>query len=82
MEQSKRMSGAAAAGNVTPTPVTTFYIQVTYTQCCGSWMFIPDPGSTSKNLSILIQKIVFNALGNMILVVHPGSRSRIRILIC
>ncbi len=34
----------------------------------GSGMFIPDPGSTSKNLSI------FN-LGNMIRDVHPGSGS-------
>jgi hypothetical protein len=36
---------------------------------------IPDPGSTSKNLSILTQKIVFEAPGNMIRVVHPGSGS-------
>jgi hypothetical protein len=38
---------------------------------------IPDPGSgyASKNLSILTQKIV-SKLGNMIPVVHAGSRSR------
>ncbi len=40
---------------------------------------IPDPnflypGSASKNLSILAQKNGFQALGNTILVVHPGSR--------
>jgi hypothetical protein len=31
------------------------------------------PVSTLKNLSILTQKIVFEALGNMIRAVHPGS---------
>jgi hypothetical protein len=36
---------------------------------------IPDPGSASKNLSILTQKIGFYALGNMIRVVNPGSGS-------
>jgi hypothetical protein len=41
--------------------------------------FIPDPnffhpGSTSKNLIILTPKSCFKALGNMIRVVHPGSR--------
>jgi hypothetical protein len=66
-------------------------------QCCGSGMFIlnpgsdffpsriPDPnclhpGSSSKNLSILTpkkQKNGFQALKNMIRVVHPGSRIRI-----
>jgi hypothetical protein len=35
---------------------------------------IPDPGSASKNLSILTQNNGFYAVGNMILVVHPGSR--------
>ena len=35
---------------------------------------IPDPGSSSKNLSVLTQKNCFQALGNMIRVVHPGSR--------
>ncbi len=39
---------------------------------------IPDPGTASRNLSILSQKNGFYALGNMIRVVHP--RSRIRIL--
>jgi hypothetical protein len=38
-----------------------------------------DPGSTSKNLSILTQKTDFEALGNMIRVVRPGSRIRILI---
>jgi hypothetical protein len=42
---------------------------------------IPDPGSASKNLSILTPKNGFYALRNMILVYHPGSRSQIRILI-
>ncbi len=40
---------------------------------------IPDPGSSSKNLSILTpkkQKNGFLALKNMIRVVHPGSRIR------
>jgi hypothetical protein len=40
---------------------------------------IPDPGSSSKNLSILTPKkakIWFQALKNMIWVVHPGSRFR------
>ncbi len=40
---------------------------------------IPDPGSASKNLSILILKKPkngFSALENMIRVVHPGSRIR------
>jgi hypothetical protein len=48
----------------------------------GSGMFIPDPifsildpGSTSKNLTILLQKNCFQALGNMIRVDHPGSGS-------
>jgi hypothetical protein len=36
---------------------------------------IPDPGSISKNLSILTKKNVFYTLGNMIRVVHPGSGS-------
>jgi hypothetical protein len=35
---------------------------------------IPDPGSASNNLSILTQG--FQALGNMIRVVHPGSGTR------
>jgi hypothetical protein len=44
-------------------------------QCC-----IPDPnffypGSASNNLIILTSKIGFQALGNMIRVVHPGSGS-------
>jgi hypothetical protein len=43
-------------------------------------VFIPDPGSASKNLSILLQKKPkkngFQALENMIRVVHPGSRIR------
>ncbi len=40
---------------------------------------IPDPGSASKNLSILTQKKKngFKALENMIRVVHPGSWIRI-----
>jgi hypothetical protein len=42
----------------------------------GSEFFLP--GSTSKNLSISTQKIV-SALGNMIRVVHSGSRIRILI---
>ncbi len=45
---------------------------------CLSWILIfpiPDPGSASKNLSILTQKICFQPLGNMIRVVHPGSGS-------
>ncbi len=41
---------------------------------------IQDPGSTSKNLSILTQKNGFEALENMIRVFHPGSGSRIWIL--
>jgi hypothetical protein len=40
---------------------------------------IPDPGSTPKNLSILTPKNCFQALRNMIWVVHPGSGSRILI---
>jgi hypothetical protein len=32
------------------------------------------PGSPLKNLSILTKKMVSQALGNMIRVVHPGSR--------
>jgi hypothetical protein len=40
---------------------------------------IPDPGSASKNLSILTPKNCFYALGNMIRVVDPGSGSRNRI---
>ncbi len=48
-------------------------------QCCGSVMFIQDPGSEffpsrilPKNLSTLTQKIVVSKLlGNMIRVVHP-----------
>ena len=36
---------------------------------------ISDPGSASKNLSILIQKNGFWALGNMIRIVHPWSGS-------
>jgi hypothetical protein len=45
-------------------------------------MFFPDPDSGSRiriNLSILTQKIGFQALGNMIRDVHPGSGSRIMI---
>jgi hypothetical protein len=38
---------------------------------------IPDPGSASKNLIILTQKLY--ALGNMIEDVYPGSRSQILI---
>jgi hypothetical protein len=41
---------------------------------------IPDPGSASKNLSILSPKNYLQALDNMIRVAHPGSRSWIRIL--
>jgi hypothetical protein len=44
-------------------------VTVTNYQCCESWMFIPDPnfsipypGSASKNLSILTQKIVSKLL--------------------
>jgi hypothetical protein len=42
---------------------------------------IPDPGSLSKNLSILTQKKAkqkngFQAQKNMIRAVHPGSRIR------
>jgi hypothetical protein len=42
---------------------------------------IPDPGSASKNLSILTQKIGFYALGNMIRIrilffSHLGSRGQ------
>jgi hypothetical protein len=40
---------------------------------------IQDPGSASKNLSILAPKKWFITLGNMIRVVHPGSASRILI---
>jgi hypothetical protein len=64
-------------------------------QCCGSGMFIldpgsenfpsririffiPDPGSSSKNLSN--QKNGFSALGNVIRVVYTGSGSLIRVL--
>jgi hypothetical protein len=39
-----------------------------------------DPGSASKNLSILTKKNGFSALRNMIRVFHPGSGSRIWIL--
>jgi hypothetical protein len=39
-----------------------------------------DPGSASKNLSILTKKNGFSALRNMIRVLHPGSGSRIWIL--
>ncbi len=39
---------------------------------------IPDPGSASKNLSVLTQKNGFYTLKNIIRVFHP--RSRIRIL--
>jgi hypothetical protein len=57
-----------------------------WNQCCGCGMFIPDPtffhpGSeffhpgSAKNLSILTQKNGFQALGNMIRDVHPGSGS-------
>ncbi len=47
-------------------------------------MFIPDPnffhpGSASKKLNILAQKIVYMLIGNMIRDVHPGSGSRIQI---
>ncbi len=41
---------------------------------------ILDPGSASKNLSILTKKNCFSALRNMIRIFHPGSGSRIRIL--
>ncbi len=41
---------------------------------------ILDPGSASKNLSILTKKNGFSALRNMIRVFHPKSGSRIRIL--
>jgi hypothetical protein len=43
---------------------------------------IPDPGSgsASKYLSIFIPKNCFEALGNMIEDVHPGSVSWIQIL--
>jgi hypothetical protein len=40
-----------------------------------------ESGSASKNLSIFNPKNRFYALENMIRDVHPGSRSRIRILI-
>ncbi len=33
---------------------------------------IPDPGSTSKSLSIFTQKIVFKAIGNMIRFFYPS----------
>jgi hypothetical protein len=66
------------------------YIHRHFTEkCCGSAMFIPDPGcevfhpgsgSTSKNLSIFNPKKCFQALGKVILDVHPGSRIRIFIL--
>jgi hypothetical protein len=36
----------------------------------------PDPGSASKNLSIFNAKNCFQALGNMIQDVHPGSGSK------
>jgi hypothetical protein len=42
----------------------------------GSEYFLP--GSASKKLSILTQKNGFQALGNMIRVVHPESGSRIQ----
>ncbi len=35
---------------------------------------IPVPGFASKNLTILTQKKGYKALGNMIRVVHPGTR--------
>jgi hypothetical protein len=38
-------------------PLSTHYFHG-FSQCCGSRMSIPDPGSASKNLSILTQKIV------------------------
>jgi hypothetical protein len=41
---------------------------------------ILDPGSTSKNLSILTEKNGFSAFRNMIWVFHPRSGSRILIL--
>ncbi len=41
---------------------------------------IPDPGSASKNLSILAQKIV-SKLSEIWSGFHPGSGSRIRIMI-
>jgi hypothetical protein len=66
---------------------------MTYMQCCGSGMFIPDPGSEFfhhifpdpntpytfhpgsrigiKKLKYFNPKKVFQALGNMIRVVHP-----------
>jgi hypothetical protein len=58
---------------------------VSLKQCCGSGIefqipdpdfSIPDPGSASKNLSILIQKVFLSSRKY-----DPGCSSRIRILI-
>jgi hypothetical protein len=80
---------------IVSTAQCTDCVQCTPGQCCGSGMFIPDPrsrirlfpsripnpGSESKNLSILTppppkKKNDLKALENIIRVVHPGSRIR------
>jgi hypothetical protein len=40
------------------------------------FFLFPDPGSASKNLGILTKKIVSKLFGNIIRVVHPGSRGQ------
>jgi hypothetical protein len=54
--------------------------QLSYIQCCGSGMLIPDstffhpdPGSASKNLSILTPKKWFLSSRKYDRVGHPGS---------
>jgi hypothetical protein len=46
----------ARYGHQISNPVYFLLFQFCIGQCCGSGMFIPDPGSASKNLSILTQK--------------------------
>ncbi len=55
-------------------------------QCCGSWMFIPDPNYFLSRIPdphqrIFIPKKLFLRSRKYDPVVHPGSGSRIRILI-
>jgi hypothetical protein len=78
-----------------PDPVGSGSSWICSDQCCGSGMFIPDPtffhprsririfsipNPHQRILSISTPKNGFEALGNMIRVVHPGSGSQIRIL--
>ncbi len=58
-------------------------------QCCGSRMFIPDPGSEffpsripdpHQEFKYFNPKKWFSKVSEIRLVVHPGSGSRIRIL--